>query len=289
MKKIGVIANPEKKKVSIVTQELITWLKKRKKKVLLDSDIAKAIGRGDLACSKEELPAQVDLLIVLGGDGTLLSVARVIGMRRVPILGVNLGGLGFLAETTIKELYKTLEYIFAGKYQIEQRVMLNASIQRRGKIIEAHNALNDVVVSKGALSRILKLKVFIGDKYITTYMSDGLIISTPTGSTAYSLSAGGPVVSPDVEAIILTPICPHTLSNRPLIISKNNKLYIEIGFDSKEVSLTIDGQVGVQLYPGDKVLVKKAASRIKLITHYDTDYFQILRRKLKWGGHSTKV
>ena len=218
-----------------------------------------------------------------------LSVARVIGMRRVPILGVNLGGLGFLAETTIKELYKTLEYIFAGKYQIEQRMMLNTSIQRRGKIIEAHNALNDVVVSKGALSRILKLKVFIGDTYITTYMSDGLIISTPTGSTAYSLSAGGPVVSPNVKAIILTPICPHTLSNRPLIISEDNKVSIEIGPDSGELSLTIDGQVGLQLYPRDRVLVKKAASRVNLITHYDTDYFQILRRKLRWGGHSAKV
>jgi len=289
MKKIGIIANPKKKRAFSVTQELIAWLKKRKKKVLLDSDIAKAIGREDLTCCKEKLPAQVDLLIVLGGDGTLLSVARIIGMRRVPILGVNLGGLGFLAATTCQQLYKTLEYIFAGKYEIEQRMMLNASIQRRGKIIEAHNALNDVVVSKGALSRILKLKVFIGDTYITTYMSDGLIISTPTGSTAYSLSAGGPVVSPDVEAIILTPICPHTLSNRPLIISKNNKVCVEIGFERGEVSLTIDGQVGRQLNPGDKVLVKKAASRINLITGYDADHFQILRRKLRWGGHSAKV
>ena len=223
------------------------------------------------------------MIIVLGGDGTLLSVARLVGDHEVPILGVNLGGLGFLTEITLDELYSVLERVLRDDFEINEREILKAGVIRRGKRIAEFIVLNDAVINKGALARIIDLETTINGEYLSTFRSDGLIISTPTGSTAYNLSAGGPIVYPSLHTIIITPICPHTLTIRPIIIPDDVKIRALLKSSNEEVTLTLDGQQGFTLKFEDVVEVGKAEGRILLIKSPYRHYFELLREKLKWG------
>jgi len=223
-------------------------------------------------------------VVVLGGDGTLISVARLVGDRRVPILGINLGSLGFLTEITVDELYDALQACLTGEYQTSERMMLHCIVEREGRTVAEHRVLNDAVINKGALARIIDLAASINGRYLTSFKADGLIISSPTGSTGYSLSANGPIIDPSLECIVITPICPHTLTNRPIVVTDESVISITVAssFDEK-VYLTLDGQVGFELHEGDSVEVRRALKTTSLVMSRSRDYFEILRTKLKWG------
>jgi NAD+ kinase len=229
------------------------------------------------------IPDTVDLVVVLGGDGTLLGAARKVGRYGLPILGVNLGGLGFLTEIPLEMLYKDIEKVITGQVTVEPRLMLQASVFRNAEEKCRFSVLNDVVINKGALARIIDLRVSIDGHFLTTFRSDGLIISTPTGSTSYNLSAGGPILYPDLEALILTPICPFTLTQRPIIVPDTSVIEVQMGKHNEEVILTFDGQVGFDLMAHDRVIISKSEKKLKLIKSPDQDYYDILRTKLKWG------
>jgi NAD+ kinase len=223
------------------------------------------------------------MIFVLGGDGTLLSVARQVWNKNIPILGVNLGGLGFLTEITLDELYPILERVIRDEFEIDEREVLEVGVIRGGKRIAEFVVLNDAVVNKGALARIIDLETTINGEYLSTFRSDGLIISTPTGSTAYNLSAGGPIVYPTLHTIVITPICPHTLTIRPIIIPDDVKIRTLLKSRDEEVTLTLDGQQGFGLEFEDVIEVKKAQGHILLIKSPYRRYFELLREKLKWG------
>jgi NAD+ kinase len=283
MKKIGIIAKNIPKAHRAV-QKLEKWLSARGRDVFIDSTTALAIKtRG---YGRDEIPSHVDMIIVLGGDGTLLSAARVVSEAKkdVPILGVNLGSLGFMAEVSLDELYDNLEKAIAGKLEAEARMMLTASVVRKGKRLARYTVLNDAVINKGALARMMELDVSVDDGYLTTIKSDGLILSTPTGSTAYSLSAGGPIIHPTIRCFVLTPICPHTLSNRPIALPDTSVVTVRLVSKSEEVTLTLDGQIGFPLERYDTVEIKQARYRVKLIKHPKKSYYEILRTKLRWGN-----
>ncbi|MFZ5453282.1 MAG: NAD(+)/NADH kinase [Thermodesulfobacteriota bacterium] len=229
------------------------------------------------------LPDDIEFIVVMGGDGTLLSVARRYGQRGIPILGVNVGGLGFLTEVSLEELYPALEQILDGRFEVEERMMLSATIFREGQRFWEETVLNDAVINKGALARIVELTAWIDGEYLTTYRADGLIISTPTGSTAYTLSAGGPIVYPTLRHVLLLPICPHTLSNRPIILPETVTVAVTLDPKAEDVYLTVDGQVGQALQPGDRVEVRRAPHHLKLIKSPRRSHFEILRAKLGWG------
>ncbi|MDP6179073.1 MAG: NAD(+)/NADH kinase [Desulfatiglandales bacterium] len=231
------------------------------------------------------IPNTVDWIVVLGGDGTLLGATRKIGKDETPILGVNLGGLGFLTGIPIKKLYATIEMMLKGQLEIESRLKLETEVLRKGKRVYLFKALNDIVINKGPLARIIDLDVYINDQFLTTFRADGLIVSTPTGSTAYNLSAGGPILYPTMANFILTPICPFTLTNRPIIFPDSDTISIKMGKESEEeVSLTFDGQVGFDFLHGDKVIIYKSNEVTNLIKPHDKNYFEILRAKMMWGG-----
>jgi NAD+ kinase len=229
------------------------------------------------------MPEQADLLIVFGGDGTLLATARTLSRKNVPILAVNLGGLGFLTVITREELYPTLEAVLAGNYQCDRRVRIEAEIIRADEVIASFLALNDVVLNKGAIARILDFDVRANGEFISTFKSDGLIVSTPTGSTAYSLAAGGPILTPSVQALIITPICAHTLTNRPLVLPDSVTLEVLVKSQRESAYVTVDGQVGVAARSDDVVRIKKAAADVEIVQPHGRNYFEILRQKLKWG------
>jgi len=228
-------------------------------------------------------PMDADAVVVLGGDGTLLSVARQLEDRQIPILGVNLGGLGFLTEISRERCFEDLENVLAGAYEIEERMRLRVVIQRAGCEVFSQTVLNDVVINKGALARIVDLYTHIDGSYLTHYRADGLIVATPTGSTAYNLSAGGPIVYPTALAVILTPICPFTLTNRPIILPATAVIRVDLDDKAQDVTLTCDGQVGHRLAPNDSISIAMSPHTLKLIKPTSTDYFEILRTKLKWG------
>jgi NAD+ kinase len=283
MKKIGIIAKniPEAQKAA---KKLATWLESHGKKVFIDNETAAAIRMEGY--DRETIPSLVEMLIVLGGDGTLLSASRLVAdaHRDVPIFGVNLGSLGFMAEVSLDELYDNLEKAIAGKLATEDRIMLTASVLREGKRLSRYRVLNDAVINKGALARMMELRVSVDDGLLTTLRADGLIIATPTGSTAYSLSAGGPIVHPTLHCFVVTPICPHTLSNRPIALPDNVVVTVCLTSQSEDVLLTLDGQIGFPLLPNDVVEIKKSRFKMKLIKHPTKSYYEILRTKLKWGN-----
>jgi NAD+ kinase len=239
-------------------------------------------GAGAPLARREDLPGQVDILVVLGGDGTLLSMARTVGDLGVPILGVNLGGLGFLTATTLDEMIRAVDAMLAGGMTIEERMMLAARVRRRGEWLAEHIALNDAVILKSAMSRIINLSVSVDGRYATAYRADGLIISTPTGSTAYSLSAGGPILFPVMDAVVLTPVCSHTLTNRPIVVPGRDHIEVTLR-GAQQVMLTLDGQVGIELEENDTVEIRQAIPRIRLARFPHKDFFSVLRTKLKWG------
>lgn len=281
--KIGIIAKPKKEEARAAVEKLIQWLKDRNKEIILDFQTASYISEPIESYQRSEIPSQSDIIIVLGGDGTLLSVARQIGSLGVPIIGVNLGGLGFLTAITLDELHDALEDIFAGNFLVEHRMMLTSEIYRHGEKLSEYTVLNDVVINKGALARIIELETFVNEQYVTTYRADGLIISTPTGSTAYSLSAGGPVIFPTMSALIMTPICSHTLTNRPLVIPDNVSIKVILDTENQDVILTLDGQIGIALEYKDTVYIRKSSIYSKLIRFPQKIFFDVLRNKLKWG------
>lgn len=283
MKKIAIFAKVHDPRCLGVARELVGWLIGRGCTPLVEGHLARHLEMPS-EISKDDLRNQAELVVVLGGDGTLISVARLFSGREVPILGVNLGSLGFLTEITVEELYSVLEHCLLGNPNISERMMLEVVVTRGSSEIKRCDVLNDVVINKGAIARIIELEAKVDRRNLSTFKSDGLIISTPTGSTGYSLSAGGPVVHPLMGCIIITPICPHTLTNRPIVITDESVISIVVksSFDEK-VYLTLDGQVGVELQEGDTVEVRRAFKVTPIVTSRDNDYFSILRTKLKWG------
>jgi len=288
-KNVGIIVNREREDVLDYSTSLIDWLEQKNIKVFITDWMGKKINRQELIIDKREIGEKANLIISLGGDGTLFRVARDFSPYRIPFLGINLGGLGFLTEIPISQFKEGLTKVMAGRYKIENHLMLQATIYRDGKEVGNYLALNDVVISKVALSRLVNLKTFVSGEFITTYSADGLIISTPTGSTAYSLSAGGPIVHPNLGVVILSPICAHTLAVRPLIISENDIVEVTLERPSSKVMLTVDGQVGFDLKDRDIIRVKKASCQAKLIRLEERAFFEILRTKLGWSGISRKT
>jgi len=283
VKRVGLVAKPDAAEAQRVVRQLVEWLGARGLTVVLEKETAALAPSASVtSAGKSDLPGQVDALIVLGGDGTLLSMARAVGDLGVPILGVNLGGLGFLTATTLDEMLPALEALLAGGMAVEERMMLAARVVRGGQPTGDYIALNDVVITKSAMSRIIDLAVSVDGRHATAYRADGLIISTPTGSTAYNLSAGGPILFPTMDAIVLTPIASHTLSNRPIVLPGAQRIDVTLRVD-QDVMLTMDGQVGVPLRERDVVEVQKARARIRLLRFAQKDFFSVLRTKLKWG------
>jgi len=282
MKRIGLVVKQAQPEAMAVAEDLRSWLIQRGMEVFIEeARVIQASAPGEAEAST--IPPDMDLVVVLGGDGTLLYAARTLGRNDVPLLGINMGGLGFLTETSLINLHSTMERVLSGDYIAEARMMLSVVVNRAGRTVARETVLNDVVIHKEALARILDLKVKINDMDLTSYRADGLIISSPTGSTAYNLSAGGPIVHPAQETIILTPICPFTLSNRPLILPETAIVEVEVDPRATDVILTADVQVSFALEPGDKVVVSRSPNDILLIANLDKDYFEIIRTKLGWG------
>jgi NAD+ kinase len=282
MDRIGILTKPKFPEVQPILKSLIHWLRERRKEVILDGKTAALVGE-PATYQKTQLATLSDLLVVLGGDGTMLNAARLVEEHGVPILGVNMGGLGFLTEVTLDELYPTLERVFAKEFYLDERMMLRARLHRHGENVAHATVLNDVVVSKGTLARMVELQINVDGRLVSSLRGDGLIVSTPTGSTAYSMSAGGPIIHPSVQALILTPICPHTLTHRPLLIPSTVSLEVTLVSKDEGAMTTFDGQVGVATVQGDTVVIGASDHRTKLIRFHDRSYYDVLRRKLKWG------
>ncbi|NCO24543.1 MAG: NAD(+) kinase [Candidatus Infernicultor aquiphilus] len=285
---VGLVINYEKEKAQEITNWIVDWLSFKKIKVYVEGGKDKGIRRKDFSCTNEKFFNSVDLIISLGGDGTLLRAAKIAATDGIPIFGVNLGGLGFLTQIGIDNLEIFLEKIYQGKCFLDERMMLDGIVKRKEKEIKKFTALNDIVIGKGAFARLISLATYINDDYVITYSADGLVISTSTGSTAYSLSAGGPIVNPNINSMILTPICPHTLSTRPLIIGENDQVRITLELSEEEVMVTIDGQEGFTLEPKDEVIVKKSIYKTRLIAFKEKSFYAILREKLRWSGQVNK-
>ncbi|CAH2032168.1 NAD(+)/NADH kinase [Trichlorobacter ammonificans] len=283
MLNVAIFAKVHDPRCQGVAAELVTWLEARGCQPLLEAHLARHLGHPN-GLSEETIREQAGLVVVLGGDGTLISVARLFSGREVPILGVNLGSLGFLTEITVEELYPVLEECLVAGPRITERMMLEVTVTRDNRELARCEVLNDAVINKGAIARIIELEARVNDHFLTTFKADGLIISTPTGSTGYCLSAGGPIVQPLMHCIVIIPICPHTLTNRPIVISDESvtRIVVKSSFDEK-VYLTLDGQVGVELQEGDSIEIRRALKTTPLVTSRDKDYFAILRAKLKWG------
>lgn len=281
MKKIGIICKPGRKEPQEILQELLPMIHGKGCETFIDNETAAELNINGF--SRDEIVARVDMVLVLGGDGTMLSVSRLVAEKGIPILGINLGSLGFITEVSRDEIFSTVSKILNDGCAIEERLMLSAAVHRDGKKLTEYTVLNDVVINKGAVARIIDLETNINGNYVTTFKADGLIISTPTGSTAYSLSAGGPILYPTLESIVLTPICSHTLTNRPIVLPDNFKIEIIIKKMSGDVFLTLDGQVGFSLMRGDVIEINKSDHKTKLLVPLEHDYFRVLRTKLKWG------
>lgn len=278
IERVGFVIKPHAPDVDKILDELTRYFEKKDMKCLLEQEAAQKLKKGK-GVPREELPAAVDLIVVLGGDGTLLSIAHLAAQKDVPVLGVNLGSLGFLTEVPLNEVYLTLDAFLGGeKKVISPRRMLEARHKNK-----SYYCLNDVVINKGALARMIQCRIWIDDKEIATLRSDGLIISTPTGSTAYSLAAGGPIIQPYVPAIIISPICPHTLSFRPLVISSESCIKLELLTSGEEVYLTLDGQRGDLMVKNDVVEISCCAFELHLISSPQRNYFDLVQEKLGWG------
>ena len=282
IRSVGVFAKPDQPQIAEVVRALEAWLVERGLEVVLGKQAANTTGVP--VTLRPEIAEKIDLMIVLGGDGTLLAVARAIGSWPVPILGVNLGTLGFLTEIAQDELFETLEEVLAGHFLVEARMRLDVAVERAGEVVGHYLALNDAVLARTALSRMVDLEAWADGAEVTTYYGDGLIVATPTGSSAYSLSAGGPLVLPDVEAMMLTPICPHTLTQRPLVLPHTCNMEIRVhNTRGGDVQLTVDGQVGCELREGDRVTVRRSEHPSYMLAPPDRNRFEVMRTKLRWG------
>lgn len=286
IKRIGIIANIAKEKSPEYTLRLRDWFLEQGLGVFLEGEIAGKIGEAD-GLDMRELVSQVNLLVVLGGDGTILRTARAVVGYDIPLVGINLGVFGYLTEVNLNEMYSALKVILQGEYQTEKRMMLEVTVNGKGEPLGGHTVLNDVVINRGNLSRIIELETAVDDRYLTTFKADGLIVATPTGSTAYSLSAGGPIVFPEQDLIIINPICPHTLTNRPIILSESAVVKVILWTKEQGATLTLDGQVSFTLKSGDTITIRKSRYVTTLVSSPYRNYLEILRTKLGWGGLST--
>ncbi len=283
IQKIGVVVRLRHEGAINALHELHQWLESQGKEVFLDASTARLIER-ESPYRNADIPKLVDLIVVLGGDGTLLSSARLMVDFEIPLLGINLGSLGFLTEIPRGEMIATLEQVFKGNIRVESRMLLKADVMRQGELVASSYCLNDVVVSKGTLARMIRVHIRVDGQLVTGLRADGLIAATPTGSTAYALSVGGPIVHPDTDAVILAPISPHVLSNRPVILPRTSHIEIELASDEEPSMVTFDGQVGFTLRAGDVIDVRAAEKQLQLMVSPQRNYFEVLRTKLKWGG-----
>ena len=267
IRNVVIVTKPKQPEVARVVSDLMLWFQNKKV----------------VATLEPQGTSTADLVVVLGGDGTLLAAARLLGDHQVPIVAVNYGGLGFLTEVTLDEMYPALERVLTGDFITELRMMVDLYVSRGGTQIAQHRALNDVVINKGTLSRMIELEARVDGQYVSRFRADGLIVSTPTGSTAYNLSAGGPIISPTISAMVMTPICSHTLTNRPIVLPEGVKVEITLRSAQDDVYVTVDGQVGLKLQMDDTMVVEKSEVAVKLVAPADKNYFDVLRGKLKWG------
>ena len=282
IKCVGVVVKPNHKEAWQTACELSEWLEKR------GIELIGSPHEEDEICPIEEVGTEefkdkADLIVVLGGDGTMISTARLIGSREVLVLGINYGSLGYLTEFRIEEMFTALEQILTGNYELDRRVMLEVEHRRNDKKLASGRVLNDVVINKAVLARIIEIEVNLNNLFVNDFRADGLIVSTPTGSTAYSLSAGGPIVYPSMNAVVLTPICPFTLTNRPIVIPDSAEIKLRLKNESDGVVLTLDGQIGYQMQTDDCVLIRKSPMTFNLVQPPNRNYFDVLRNKLKWG------
>jgi NAD+ kinase len=280
---IGIISRPRRSDLCVVVPPLLEWLEARGIQTLIDEETANCLPNGSKGLTRQKVADSSQLLLVLGGDGTLLAAARLAAPRGIPVLPINMGSLGFLTNFTLQELHPALENTLEGRFSLSERVLISVDLVRAGKIVDTQRVLNEVVINKGALARMIELELKIDGAFVCRYRSDGLIVATPTGSTAYSLSAGGPIVHPSVESLIITPICPHTLSDRPLVVRDSSSVEVSLSGDAESVFLTLDGQKGIPMQSGDRVRIARAPELLKLIQPPRKSYFNILRSKLKWG------
>jgi NAD+ kinase len=288
IKRIGIVLKPHQPDALKTMCELAAWLTERKIGLVGGSEIERERIEEKTGCAveqveSEKLAASVDLVLVLGGDGTMIAAARTMGETEVPVLGVNYGGLGYLAEFRIEELYTALESILAGNYRLDRRVMLDVELQRGDAPATRNRVLNDIVINKSALARIIEIEAYLNRQFVNSFRADGLIVSTPTGSTAYNLSAGGPVIFPSMNAVVITPICPFTLSNRPIVVPDDAVIELCLKTDREEVALTLDGQVGFPLQVEDRVTIRKSQTTFNIVQPTNRNYFEVLRDKLRWG------
>ncbi|MHB8542777.1 MAG: NAD(+)/NADH kinase [Leptospirales bacterium] len=288
---VGIFTKPHRsEEIRSILLELLPWLRKQGIATLLDTDGARTLS-DEKGLEKQDIASRSDLILVMGGDGTLLAAARVLGERQIssdntsripPILGINLGNLGFLTEVQTSELFEVLKQILSGHYTTEDRMMLKTRIIRHGQSTGDSHVLNDVVINQGSKARLVEFDIYMDALFVTSLKGDGVIFSTPTGSTAYNLSAGGPIVHPEMEGIIMTPICPHTLSHRPLLLPEQVRLEILIK-KGDSVTATFDGQIDVPLIAGDLVEITRSQAKTTLIVSPNRNYFEVLRDKLRWG------
>lgn len=288
IKRIGVVVKPHQPDALVTLCRLTEWLNQRDIRLIGTPDIERERIEHETGCTVEavaeaELARQVDLMLVLGGDGTMIATARMVGDSEVPVIGVNYGGLGYLAEFRIEELFSALEVILAGDYILQPRLMLEVELHRGEELITRNRVLNDVVVNKSALARIIEIEAYLNEQFVNSFRADGLIVSTPTGSTAYNLSAGGPIIYPSMNAVVITPICPFTLSNRPIVVPDDSLIEVRLMTDKEEVALTLDGQVGFPMQVGDRITIRKSNTTFNLVQPMGRNYFDVLRDKLKWG------
>ena len=288
IKRIGVVVKPHQPDALQTLCRLTEWLSQRDIKLVGGPEIERERIEHETGCvvesiKEDALAKAVDLMLVLGGDGTMIATARMLGDIEVPVMGVNYGGLGYLAEFPLEEVFSALDAILAGDYKIQERVMLAVELRRGEELITKNRVLNDVVVNKSALARIIDIETYLNSQFLNRFRADGLIVSTPTGSTAYNLSAGGPIMFPSMNAIVITPICPFTLSNRPIVVPDDSVIEVRLMTEKEEVALTLDGQVGFPLQAGDRALIRKSNATFNLVQPANRNYFDVLRDKLKWG------
>ncbi len=280
---VGICSKPHSEPAAAVVPQLIEWLGKRGIAIRADEQTAAYACGAIPGMPRAEVPEGCDLVVVLGGDGTLLSAARAIGRREIPLFPVNLGGLGFLTAISVDDLFPELERAFRGEHRVAKRKLLSVDMVRDGQVIETYDALNDAVLAKSSLARIIDLDAFVDGQFVCAYKADGLIIATPTGSTAYSLSAGGPIVYPSVPTICMTPICPHMLTMRPLLVAETSVVKVVARGPDESVYLTIDGQVGNPMHQNDALVCRSSTYSLLLIRPPHMMFFDVLRQKLKWG------
>ena len=281
--RVAILCQITRERALAAARKVHRWLEEHGHEAVVTTEMGPSLGIEGVG-GPDQLAAGSELAVALGGDGTLLQAARIFSRHGVPILGVNLGRLGFLTDTGPEQMLETLERVLAGDYRVEERLMLSAEVHRRGQVIGPRIAFNDIVINKGALAQVIRLETRVNDRFVSSYRADGLIVATPTGSTAYGLAAGGPIIEPTTDVLLVAPICPHILTNRPLIISAGSMVDCILVEERGEVYLTIDGQEGFPLESGDRVRVTRAPHSARLVHCAQADFFDLLRRKMGWGG-----